>query len=520
MVRGGLVVSLLLWSACSATTMVNPVLDSHILHFREKDELRPRSICYTYVTTMLVTIMPGANSTRMGDTPGLKGTGSYSAPMPDLSTTNEITASDGISYLPGTAPPGSISADESIHVSSGVSGIESNTGGSEGPGGQITEQPKREVSSTLSQTVSSTLSTKDSDVETSASRIESDTIFDRPAPSDAIPPLAATSRSIAGSSLPLSLTPQFSQPGSATNMQKSGSNSLLQSPTVGSGGTKTNPEPGPSTPFTDISTTKPNQPVEQTQISFTGSTDINTGISSDSGTPTVAIGLRSSITPPPSTPAGTAFRSSLAAPSTTSSSTISTVLLSVEISAEAAEKNDTLSQRSLYWKRDETSGFVGDETYQNPDTCSNATLFRQTNGQLVSRQRPLSVDPAVDYINLSDYPGGSISTTFSVIGRILVWNNTAFYGGAARFCQLQSGAVYGLFTENPGPENCTLINLVVYTGKIHSLFLPVFHTDQVQPMNARMAPSLRQTSVPGRLHLRVQQTLGLQPRRKATQTAS
>lgn len=426
---------------------------------------------------MLVTITPGANSTRMGDAPGVEGSGSHSATMPELSTTNDNTASDEIPGRLGTPSLGSIPADESIHVSSYVSGVEPGTGGSKGPSGQITEQPGQELSSSLSQFASSALSTKDSGVGLSTARSESDTFYDRPVPLDAIPPLAATSGSIAGPSLPLSLTPQLSLPGSATVIQVSGSNSLLQSPTTGSGGTGgANTDHGPSTPFTNISTAKTNQPAEQTQKSFSETTVIDTEMNSVSGTPTIVTGLRSTITSAPSTPAGTDIRSGLATPSTASSSTISTVLLSVELSTEEAGK-DTLDQRYLHWKRDETSGFVGDETYQNPDTCSNATLFKQSNGQLLSRQRPLSVDPGVEYINLSDYPGGSISTTFSVVGRILVWNNTAFYGGAVRFCQLQSGAVYGLFTENPGPENCTLINLVVYTGKMRSLLVQMFHTD-------------------------------------------
>ncbi|KAK8077355.1 hypothetical protein PG996_003525 [Apiospora saccharicola] len=407
--------------------------------------------------------MPGANSTRMGDTPGAGGTGSHLATTPKLTTTNNNTASDELSGLPGTSLAGSISADESTHVSSGGSGVESNTGGSGGPRGQITEQPDREISSTLSQSVSSYLSIKASGEGVSTESSEYNTSSDRPASPDAISPLAATSRSIAGYSLPLSLTPKLSLTGSATFIQKFGSSSLVQSRSVGSGGTETSTDPGPSTPFTNISTAKTSQPVRQTQTVFSGTTDIDTEINSVSSTPTVVTGLRSTITSAPLTPAGTDIRSGLATPSTASSSTISTVLLSVELSAEEA-KNDTLSQRSLYWKRDETSGFVGDGTYQNTSTCSNATLFRRSNGQLLSRQRPLSVDPGVDFINLSDYPGGSISTTFSVVGRILVWNNTAFYGGAARFCQLQSGAVYGLFTENTGPEDCTLINLAVYTA--------------------------------------------------------
>ncbi|KAK8025564.1 hypothetical protein PG990_003387 [Apiospora arundinis] len=312
--------------------------------------------------------------------------------------------------------PGLLATNDNTASDIGISGSS---------GSRITEQSDWGVSSSGSPHGTSELNTVVPGAGVSTPENGPGTVFDRPASTGALAPGTTSREGILDSLLPPSPTPSSSLTGLVTVPEQTGTSEAVTT-----------------------------QSADQTRTPLTGTTDVSTpGLT----------GFRSTITSVISTPAGTDFRSTSTTSSSASSSTISTVMLSVEFSAEQAS-NDTLSRRSLHWKRDDASGFVGDETYQNPGTCSNATLFRQGNGQLVSRQRPLSVDPGVDYINLSDYPGGSISATFSVIGRVLVWNNTAFYGGSARFCQLQSGTVYGLFTENPGPGNCTLINLVVYTA--------------------------------------------------------
>ena len=374
---------------------------------------------------MLITIMSDTNTTLVEGVPGVKGTISNSDTMPGLSITDDKTASDMSPGGAETLPLGTLSIEES-------SGLKPNTAGSGESGGRITEQPNRELSSSISLPGMSESANEISDTTISAAGSGPDAVLDPP---------------------------------ESTAPEKTGPNSRRESSPLESGAGMTT-DSGPSSPFPSTSAASTLQSVEQPQTPRTGTTNGNLpGSVTALYTPTIVTGLPSSITSAASIPAGTDDRSTSTTSSRASSSTISTVLLSIEFSAEA--NNGTLARRSSYWKRDDTSGFVGDENYQNPDTCSSATLFRQGNGQLVSRQRPLSVDPGVDYINLSDYPGGSISTTFAVIGRVLFWNNTAFYGGSARFCQLQSGAVYGLFTENPGPDNCTFINLVVYTGGLY-----------------------------------------------------
>lgn len=113
-----------------------------------------------------------------------------------------------------------------------------------------------------------------------------------------------------------------------------------------------------------------------------------------------------------------------------------------------------------------SSGFVGNTTVQNPDNCTNANLYVQSGGQLRTSGKPLSVNLGVDYINIVDFVGGSIMTLFTVIDGTLVWDNAAFVNGTARFCQAGNGTVFALFTQESTPFDCTLVDLVVYTGEL------------------------------------------------------
>lgn len=160
----------------------------------------------------------------------------------------------------------------------------------------------------------------------------------------------------------------------------------------------------------------------------------------------------------------------------------SVVVLSVQLQALGAENvtKRGLARRKLGWAQlqgrqegspdmpdpETSSGFVGNNTINNPDTCTDASLYVQSRGQLRASGKSLSVDPGVDYINIIDYPGGSISTLFGVVNGTLVWENAAFYNGSARFCQLSNGTVFAMFTQQGVPfNNCTIVNLVVYTGE-------------------------------------------------------
>ncbi|RYP05642.1 hypothetical protein DL764_003651 [Monosporascus ibericus] len=148
-------------------------------------------------------------------------------------------------------------------------------------------------------------------------------------------------------------------------------------------------------------------------------------------------------------------------------SALSIVLLSVQLKAINATSPRPVKPRrrwpsvSLWVRQDESldmpdpvrsSGFVGNSTFQNPENCTEAEFYVQSAGRLQPMAGAvLSVDPGVDYINLSDYPGGSISSLFMVVDGVLVWENAAFYEGAAGFCQASNGTVYATFTASRGP---------------------------------------------------------------------
>lgn len=179
--------------------------------------------------------------------------------------------------------------------------------------------------------------------------------------------------------------------------------------------------------------------------------------------------------------------SQLPGPSTSSTRTTATapvsslVILSVEIQAFETE-NITRRGIAYQWPElegrqedspdtpdpDLSSGFVGNTSLQNPDNCTDANLYIQSRGQLRTSGRPLSVNLGVDYINIVDFPGGSIATLFTVINGILVWENVAFVNGTARFCQSANGTVFALFTQVVPPFDCTIVNLVVYTGELNT----------------------------------------------------
>lgn len=97
--------------------------------------------------------------------------------------------------------------------------------------------------------------------------------------------------------------------------------------------------------------------------------------------------------------------------STLSASSISTVILGVEFQIT----NTTRKRDMRLSKRDDPSNFVGNETISNPSNCSEASVYRQSAGELVARTgiKSLSVDPGIPYISMANYSGGIISTSKS-----------------------------------------------------------------------------------------------------------
>ncbi|KAK7984810.1 hypothetical protein PG988_002432 [Apiospora saccharicola] len=115
------------------------------------------------------------------------------------------------------------------------------------------------------------------------------------------------------------------------------------------------------------------------------------------------------------------------------------------------------------YRRQALGGFIGAAGPINPASCSDATPFNLTQGRLMSGGEMIATDPNVPYIPMKVVPGGSISTTFTVVNGILFWYNAAFFGGQAAFCQIASGQVYATFgAPGTGPANCNAVSIVVY----------------------------------------------------------
>lgn len=109
-------------------------------------------------------------------------------------------------------------------------------------------------------------------------------------------------------------------------------------------------------------------------------------------------------------------------------------------------------------------GFVGDPSHGTMLKCSEAQTFVLGNCRLQSAGRPLSANPGVRYVDLTSHPEGTIDSCFENVNGFLEWRNPAFYGGAAKFCQVANGHIYATFTESGGPASCTPVYLPVYAG--------------------------------------------------------
>ncbi|KAI1878529.1 uncharacterized protein JN550_000711 [Neoarthrinium moseri] len=145
------------------------------------------------------------------------------------------------------------------------------------------------------------------------------------------------------------------------------------------------------------------------------------------------------------------------------------IFLGVLLDGGAAKNNtkrDFPPSRSRSSKRQTTGGFIGGAGPTNPESCSDATSFNLTDGQLVSGGQAVRTDPAVAFMPLQVQPSGSISTTFAVVDGVLHWFNDAFYQGEAGFCQTADGEIQLTFVSEAGwPAGCTAVSLAVYEDR-------------------------------------------------------
>lgn len=141
-----------------------------------------------------------------------------------------------------------------------------------------------------------------------------------------------------------------------------------------------------------------------------------------------------------------------------------TITITKEASS-SSQARGRLARRQTAENGNSTAGFIGDDEFPNPNNCSNARIFIRRSGALQTEGRPLSVDPGVPYIDVANYPGGTITTRFDIVNDTLVWTNSLFHEGQAGFCQINGSSVYATFTAAGGPKDCEDVDLVVYKGK-------------------------------------------------------
>lgn len=366
-------------------------------HAPTADSLPPRSICRTYVTTVLVTIQPGENGTSLVGTSGPEASsastsilieGSSSGSYPTTYSSQDAGVESELSSRMGPPRPATVSTTAVASAQSTGQASETRSENkpsldslsphapvtSELPASGERSEP-RGMLGTVSQGSSATL------LENS----EGSTIY-----STYTTGLSITERPVASLSVSNFPVPPTRSPAAVPGLSTIPASRLsAQTSTEGGQTIITSTEQGVSTAAIS------------TSAGSTGTANLN------SGGPAAVKPTEASITAPPTGSVGTTASSS-----TLTKPTMSSVIFSIELSSQ--EMNDTQKRDIQLWARDQTSGFVGDEHYYNPDTCTNATLFRQGDGQLTSHKRPLSVDPGVDFINISDYPGGSISTSTSL----------------------------------------------------------------------------------------------------------
>ncbi|KAH6653815.1 aspartic peptidase domain-containing protein [Truncatella angustata] len=138
------------------------------------------------------------------------------------------------------------------------------------------------------------------------------------------------------------------------------------------------------------------------------------------------------------------------------------------IAARGAAQNATtglslpLSSRSSAKKRQTDGGFIGGAGPVNPSSCSSASNFRLTNGQLISGGQIVNTEPGIAFMPLRVSPYGSINNTFVVVGNALHWFNDAFSGGEAGFCQMSDEQVVVTFAEIGVPADCVPVSLAIY----------------------------------------------------------
>ncbi|KAG8671989.1 hypothetical protein FPOAC1_005248 [Fusarium poae] len=145
--------------------------------------------------------------------------------------------------------------------------------------------------------------------------------------------------------------------------------------------------------------------------------------------------------------------SAIISSSTTEEAAVTTTSV-IEPAGEAIILKINLNTRLV--KRDTI--FVGND---NPSDCTFASVFRLDSDQLLYNGVPVYF-AGNDYQELvadGQPPADAVTTTFSVSGGKLAWENDAF--GVAGFCYLESdGKIY--ITFGSSPDGCEVVSLTAY----------------------------------------------------------
>ena len=489
---------LLLYWFIAASTLRRAGCDQQLLGVedaRGEASAGAKSICYTYITTILVTITAADSSDTRDDNTNERHSSAFYSPgslAGQTQTQTPAQAGNDLSSFGTPAPPGNGTSNSLGQSNDPTRDAATSAVKTGDESGAVPPEGKPSSDIPLTSPPNSSRGGLTSTANTDATPYHG-----TDSPSDASlgrDPTAPTSP--AG-------TIKTTTPGNTGDMDHSGGTSDIRQDSTTLGGSSTPRSPGgsgdvsPSFFATTFETTGPTvlNPSTAGQTRETNPTDVIIS-TTEEGPATTSVGttgfpastrmpgsdtkpsrgptnpMPTSQTPPEATPNQPPASTTTQNPSSLASA--SQVILSIEAVAGFGPASPTprgVHPRRRPWKRDDPDdpddpGFVGDGRAPNPDSCADALRFRQADGRLERRGRPVAVDPGVAYLDLADYPpGGSITTRFSVVDDRLRWDNAAFDGGRAGFCQVPgNGTVYAVFTAAGGPRGCAPVVLVVYKG--------------------------------------------------------
>ncbi|KAI0434825.1 hypothetical protein F5Y09DRAFT_189622 [Xylaria sp. FL1042] len=408
-----------------------------------------------------------------------------STPASSTPASSTPASSTPASSSPGSSTPASSSPGSSTPASStpASSSPGSSTPASSSPGSSTPASSTPASSSPGSSTPAS--STPTSSKPASSSPVSSTPATSSPATSSPATSSPATSSPATGS--PVTSSPATSSPASSSPATSSPATSSPASSDASSGVTPPDSSSA-SSPGTDSmsGTMSSSVPVTMTMStppdsssagssgtdSMSGSTSGSvSGSISGSTSGTISSSIPSTMTISTSGGSGSATgpatgsQTSGTSPSSTGPGVPGITNLPADsfIILQVAPHAPAKKREARHHRRQSVGGFVGGAGPNNPNSCTDATLFGVRSGQLIVGSQPVATNPGVAYMKFTVQPAGTISRTFTIINGYLHWYNDQFTGGEAQFCQVTDGTVFILFRgDNSGPANCQRVDIATY----------------------------------------------------------